>query len=100
MQEAIAAPEATTFFGSPTKKRFMPRLVATPKCDRGRKTLRIDRRFRGVGRIRAWSGVRDRKTYQRVLVMLEELYTMPEQWYLLKAVCRREITPMQLCAFY
>jgi hypothetical protein len=78
----------------------MPRLVVTPKCDRGRKMLRIDRRYRGVGRIRVSSGVRDRTTYLRLLVMFEELHTMPERWYLLKAICRHELTPMQPYAFY
>lgn len=78
----------------------MPKLVAAPKRDRGRKMLRIDRRYRGVGHIRVSSGIRDRTTYQRLLVMFEELHTMPERWHLLKAISRHELTPMQLYAFY
>ena len=78
----------------------MPKLLAIPKRDRGRKMLHIDRRYRGIGRIRASSGVRDRRTYQRLLVMFEELHTMPERWYLLKAVLRHELTPMELYVFY
>jgi len=74
----------------------VPRLVTTPKRDRGRKMLRIDRRYHGISRIRASSGVRDVRTYQRLLTMLEGLHTMPERWYLLKAVLRRKVTPMEL----
>jgi hypothetical protein len=58
----------------------MSRLVTAPKRDRGRKMLRIDRRYPGIGRIRASSSVRDVRTYRRLLTMLGELHTMPERW--------------------
>jgi len=45
---------------------------------KSRGALQINRRFRGVGRIRRSSGTSNRKLYNRVMDMLEELQARPE----------------------
>jgi hypothetical protein len=71
----------------------MPRLTESPQLDRGRKTYRIARTYRGIGRIRVSAGTNQLPVYSRLLTMLDELYSMPERWHLLFAVQRGDLAP-------
>jgi hypothetical protein len=51
----------------------MPKLADCPRLDRGRKTFRITRTYRGIGRVSA--GTNQLSTYVRLLTMLDELYS-------------------------
>ena len=53
------------------------------RLEKGRTNYRIDKRYRGIGEIKKSSGISDRAMYKRMLVMLDELYTMP-RWDILQ----------------
>ena len=64
----------------------MPKLTECPQLDRGRKTYRITRTYRGIGRVRVSTGTNQLSVYTRLLTMLDELRAMPERWHLLFAL--------------
>lgn len=77
----------------------MPRWTEYPRLDRGRKTFRITRTYRGIGRTRVAAGTNQLSVYVRLQTMLDELYSMPERWHLLFALQRGELAALELYHF-
>lgn len=69
------------------------------RLEKGRSNFRIDRRFRGIGRIKKSSGTSDRAVYRRMLVMLDELYEMPK-WEILKDIQSGVVSPLEVYNSY
>ena len=65
----------------------------------GRGTFTIDRRFRGVGRIKRASGTTDEKVYGRLTTMLEEI-ARDGRIDILRFVRDGHLTPLELWAYY
>ena len=69
------------------------------RLEKGRTNYRIDKRYRGIGEIKKSSGISDRAMYKRMLVMLDELYTMP-RWDILQDLQKGVTTPLEVYNWY
>ena len=67
----------------------------TPYRDGGSGTLMIDRRFKGVGRIKRASGLNDVKTWRRMIERFVDLADDTRGRELLRAIKRGELTPIE-----
>lgn len=65
----------------------------------GRGTLRVDRVFRGIGRIARASGTSNAKTFKAIDVMLTELYETG-RWTILEEIKSGVVTPLEVYAYW